>query len=1058
MIIYTAKTNEKLAQITAELVSPYANKLDEKCFVFCEDKNSLMLETAIAQKTGGSFNVCVNSFSRYISTRINSAKTLSKSASSLAVYNIISTLNKSLSRIRLNASPKLSENIYRLIAQLKSAKVKPSDLAPVIENENGAFSTKLNDIYKIYAEYENYLAQNDLLDSNNFFSLIPSLVKFDKSLHGAKVVFSGFSSVTRQIMDILQAIDGVADCDFVLLKGEGEFYTNEIYDRVLSVFPKAETRRYEGEYLTESLQIEKWLFNPLLSEKDGLYSDKVHIFESVTQRQEITNIAKRIRYEVVNNGKRYKDFALAMQNLAEYNEIIIDVFNSFDIPVYVDIKNTMEKHPLIRLALSVLEVARQNYLQSAALNLCAERLFATQEEYNAMEKYINANAIGRRAFKKPFSTDYLGVDVESVRNRVINACEKFKNLKTAREFVAVTKELIYSDEVVNRVSFLTGELEKYGFSEKASLSEQVLKNIDKVFFEIENIVGDKPMNITQFKTMFSVAVSSCEVSILPLFSDVVYVGDFKSVRQKETKILFAVGLYGEVPKAKMDTALLTDRDLIKMEAYKCIIEPKIQIINKRERENVGTALMSFSEKLYLSYPITLARGDNALPCEIIDYFEKIFAIKTYSVEGYKSSGYGATESDVYSYMTKSQGLTSFAKSVNDFAERKIDSVKVASAFLESIKIDRKLYDKALSLINNGVAKSLSRAVTSRLSASIIEKYFACPYACFVNYNLRLKESETGEARALDFGNLLHKILEKFVQQIDFARDEVAVKTLAESLFDEVINCPPYVSFLNKKQYEHIFSIIKTETVNRAIEVFKEYKYSKFKPIGQEVAFGFLAGAKYGAIEIDTAYGKKYISGKVDRIDGYGDYIRIIDYKTGSAEDKIRDLSLYTGTNIQLYLYPQAFLVGDKKLGGIYYYEVNDKYQTESGEVNSYIGKTLCDSDVILATDTRLESALESKKYDIKMEEKGGERRVKNNAKILNSQEIDAYMEYAKSICEVGSEELDSGYISPIPYKDSCKYCKFGGMCGYDCELDMGERKIDKKVTKETILNAIKGGK
>ncbi len=1051
MVIYTAKTNEKLAQMTARLSKPYADDLDKKCFVFCEDKNSLMLESAIAKETGGTFNVFVTSFSRYISTRISDIKALSKSASSLVVYDIIGSLSGDLKRIKLKGSPKLSENVYKLIAQLKSAKVSPDDLKEVVEGEKGAFATKLSDIYKIYSSYENYLNENGLYDSNNFFALIPKLVESDETLKGAKVIFSGFSSVTRQIIDIFEAVEKVCDADFVLLKGDGEFYTNEIVNRVSSVFPHAKICENNDGYLPETLAIEKGMFSPEFSKKDAVYSDKVHILELKTQLKEVETIAKRIRYEVVKNKKRYKDFAIATLNPSEYAEIIFDVFKTFEIPVYVDIKDTMQSHPIIRLILSCLEVLRQNYLPKAVLGLCSERLVCTQEEYNAIDRYVNENAISRKTMKVPFKGGGL---VEEIRLRVIQLVEPFRNKSTAREYILACRQILASSSIVEKANDLGGALEKFGFFERASVNFQAIKKIEHVFSEIENIVGDRKMTVSQFKNLFSVATSASEISVLPLFSDVVYMGDFKSVKQREAKILFAIGLYGDVPEAKSDTALLTDRDLIKMEAYKCIIEPKIQIINKRERENVGVSLMSFSEKLYLLYPITLARGGNVVKSDVIEYAKRIFQIEPKQVELFESSGYSGVENDIYGYMTKNQGLRNFASSVNDFSERKISSVKSSTAFLEAIKKDEKLYEKALALVSAKPELSISREVVKNLSASVIEKYFNCPYACFATYNLKLKDTDNGEVQSFEFGNLLHEILEKFVAKIETVTDKESCHALAVRLFENALKSDLYARYLNKSEYEHIFNIVKEEAKKRCYEVFIEYKQSKFLPVGQEVVFGSLPGAKFKGIVLDTPYGQKTLSGKVDRVDKYKDYVRVIDYKTGNPESKAKEEKLYSGTNVQLYLYPLAFIDEKTRLAGAYYYKVYDEYAEDDKEVQTFIGKTLFNEEVVLASDTRLENENESAKYKIKITEKDGERKVKGSVSLLTDAELDSFLTYAKKVCEVGSTELSEGYIAPYPYKGACDYCKFNGMCGYDSELDSC-RELSK-ITKDTIINAVKG--
>ena len=60
-----------------------------------------------------------------------------------------------------------------------------------------------------------------------------------------------------------------------------------------------------------------------------------------------------------------------------------------------------------------------------------------------------------------------------------------------------------------------------------------------------------------------------------------------------------MSLTGEVPFVKSDAALLMDSDIAGLEELSVSIEPKISVVNKREKEAAGISLASFSETLFL---------------------------------------------------------------------------------------------------------------------------------------------------------------------------------------------------------------------------------------------------------------------------------------------------------------------------------------------------------------------------------------------------------------------------------------------------------------------------
>ncbi len=1064
MTVWTTKTNSKIAEITAEIVKDFAHSLDKKCYVFCEDKNTLSLEREIAAKNGGSFNVSVTSLSRYVSSHSLQIKSLSKTGSALAVFNQMSEHSAELKRIKMNNSPRLATSVYRLIAQLKSAKVTPKEIDEICSVEAGAFGSKLKDINVVYAAYEDYLEKNGLTDSNKYFELIPSLMRADENLKGAKVIFAGFSSLTKQIIDVFIAANSVADCDFVVLKGSGSFYTNEIYDKLKSVFPDIVEKRDKRKLLPEIGLIEKYLFNEEEIAEDwqdmkengddiGFFtSDKIRILEAATPYLEVENVAKRIRFEVVKHGRRFKDFVIAASNPKAYSEIVTDIFEEYQIPVYVDVKNTMEKHPIVRYVEEILNVVHQKFQIKEVLKLASSRLVCDEEEYSLFERYIYANAVSRSSFCKPFEGEE-NATCEAVRQRILLITKPFERKMTARQFVEASISSLKLGDVFSKAESLGKELENFGFGEKARVNEQVIARIDCVFDEIENIIGDKMLSACEFRSVLLSAAAATDISILPLYNDVVYLGDFKSAKQREAKVLFCMGMTSDVPDAKQDTALLTDRDLIKMEGYRCVIEPKIKVVNSRERENVGVALMSFSEQLYLSYPLSNASFEPMTKSQIIDGMAKIFNLEIRNKEKAKGALLYESKDDIFGYMTEQAGLKTFAINANDFRDGKNDGARTMSAFFEAVTDNPKAKADALDIMNEEQEEKLNGDVVKRLSASVIESYFACPYSCFAKYNLKLQEDENGEAQAFEFGNILHEILEKFVSAIDTVKDKESSDNLSGKLFDEIINKPLYARYLNKSRYVYLFSLLKKETLRRCWTVFCEFKNSMFKPIGEEIVFGELEGAKYDAIKLKTPYGEKLISGKVDRVDKYANYIRVIDYKTGSPDQKIKEERLYSGSNIQLFLYSNAFLDNNTNLAGAYYYRVDDSFQKKDETKQTFVGKTLFDEDIAMAMDLRLQNVDESPELKLKFKTKNGERILQPNTSTLSDKELNSYAQYAKRVSENGATELCEGNIVRAPFEEACEHCPFGGMCGYDAEVEFRTRSLSG-ISKNTIIDAL----
>ena len=76
-------------------------------------------------------------------------------------------------------------------------------------------------------------------------------------------------------------------------------------------------------------------------------------------------------------------------------------------------------------------------------------------------------------------------------------------------------------------------------------------------------------------------------------------------------------------------------------------------------------------------------------------------------------------------------------------------------------------------------------------------------------------------------------------------------------------------------------------------------------------------------------------------------------------------------------------------------------------------------------------------------------------RVMDEQTFRDFLDYAVFAARQSSKELKEGYVAATPYEDACKYCKFGGMCGFskDCAKPRKEPSIDPagiaKIAKKT---------
>ena len=117
---------------------------------------------------------------------------------------------------------------------------------------------------------------------------------------------------------------------------------------------------------------------------------------------------------------------------------------------------------------------------------------------------------------------------------------------------------------------------------------------------------------------------------------------------------------------------------------------------------------------------------------------------------------------------------------------------------------------------------------------------------------------------------------------------------------------------------------------------------------------------------DSVYSKSipltnevYLRGKIDRIDIFEDYVRIIDYKTGSISATLKEL--YYGKKLQLFLYGKvASKIFNKTLAGTFYLPIKNSIANEENIIPYKLtGFYQNNNNLAEAFDKRIKTTLKS---------------------------------------------------------------------------------------------------
>lgn len=1055
MVIRKVKTVADVICVSARLALPSSVLGAKKCYVFCEDKITLNIESALAELSGkGFFNVEVLTFKRYIKSRKREINMLGKESSGMAIRKIISDLQGKLTCFKkCKIALDFPKTLYELISQLESAKVSSSDLLRIIENEGDsipkALLMKLKDVYLIFDGYEKYLAENDLVDSNAYLTLMPDLIKADDELKNSAVILSGFPSVTKQRYDIFKSLfDNVADVTAVVTAGnEKDVYTYETFYALLNIDPAAEiiteptVINEDGRKILGALYNPDEIFKRKTAPKERL--DSVYAAEFLSAEKEAEFVAKTVIKEV-RGGKRFKDVAVAVGDGGAYFPLISKYFSEYGIPYYLDKPFYLSDHFVCKFVSDYIDFVRRGFLRKDYLSFVSSPAFCTDKtKTDALKNYVLKKALNRKRLMDAVIDDE---DLSSLHKKAVNAYALFNKAKTVKELNAAVTGALEEVRAAENIAAVGDKLGVYGYLDFKEFNDKVFERLNDLLIEIERVIGDKKISPLEYKNVFLSGAKNLKIGGIPVYSDAVYVTDASQVKFAAPKTLIAAGLSFGVPSVKNDVALLSDKDLEKLDELKVSVDPKIKAVNKRGREAFATALCSFKEKLILSCPSVSASGKAVIKSDIIKTVTDCFKVNAVSeAQEYLLAGGGVKSAVADRFLAEKPALNEIANLKTDYLAGVKRASVLAASFFEAIK-DFKggdLYEKAAEILNGEergdyLGTEAADFSGGEISATAIESYFSCPYLNYAKNLLKLAPSETGEIRVNDVGTFLHGVIEYYVKNVSRVTDKISSDALATEAVEHEKESGNYENYGVDKKSEFYFNMLLKEAKRVCFAAYSGITGSDFKPSMLEQSFG--GNSAVPPLKLQTKSGEFFLRGKVDRIDKCGDNIRIIDYKSGRIDNGLD--KFYGGSKLQLYLYMNAFLSNGLKPAGAYYFPVRDGYAEESEDSDAanykMIGNTVDDKDILNATDKNLFANKKSDFVKVRIKRDGA---PYSNSQVVSPEAMDSFLKYSIKIAERGVNELKAGYVRPSPYSGRCEYCEYGAMCRHDAASG-GERKLN----------------
>ncbi len=1008
------------------------NLSDEKNVIFCPKEYRDELKTYLSTKMGILLNTSIEDFVCFGSNELLKNRLSSENAN----CKMQQIIDENLSRLSLISGGKLSKNCGEIIVDtIKLLKSNAIDFKHLkqFESENEVLNKKIKDLSFLYEKYQEFL-QSGYCDEVDCLNSTLKILKNDRTTQRTNFYVFGYSSFSKVELKIIDCLFLNSKSLTLLCNGGKSFYSNIILNQLAKL--DFEKTYFEGEKIDEVKILEENLFYPTLTCEKKV-TDRVVVNKFADEDEEVEYACAKIK-ELLYEGEKADDICLTVTSLPLYEGYIKKYFQLYNIPLSYEYSKAVISHPFAEFWISVFDSINSLLSSNCVYSVLSNPFFATSEDSSLYENYLlkYANFMGgiKNQIKKEVESASL---FEELREKFLEIVSQFNSEDTLKNYVDKILTLTTKYEMVDANAQLFFE----------SRSKFIFEGFDKIIKILNSLAilsGDRKITLLEFTNLIKDRLSKTNIKLNEKTRYAVTVKSIDEPIVERKKYLLALGFTLGYPVYDTDTSFLCDLEREELSTKGINIFERATLNSTINLERTCLSILPFSERLYLSMP-KFSSGEEQVESEVVTYLLNLFEKGFEKKDLFPSSKILPNKfaSKVTSYLNGNESDKQECDTLY-FAMQKYNLEKNENA---QEKIDEFLYKKNNGLEDESTLPLLKELLlkSSNIAPTTLEGYFGCPYKTFCDKGLKLSTREEKNLMEYDYGNFTHEILQDLAEYYK-SNSQISVEECGEFAKEKamkLLSVQPYSSIFDLPSGEWTAKALIEENVVIAKAMISQIKQSSFSILGAEVEFNSIKENEISKIEIDK---DTYVFGKIDRVDEWQDYVRVIDYKTGFSKDT-SITSYYVGKKLQLQLYLKALTSLGKKPAGTFYFPASVQYKDQEEVGFTMTGFYNKDEGIIKALDNNIIEGEKSKIFDGKI----GDR----SSKGMTDEEFNDFIDYSLLVTKQAVREIREGFIKPSPYKDACMFCSLQGMCMFDDGISGNERSVGE-VKKENIIALTRG--
>jgi ATP-dependent helicase/nuclease subunit B len=983
--------------------------------------------------------------------------------------------------------PGFATRLSLLLRELQRHQISPRQLATLATriSQPAILRDKLHDFALLLGAYLDWLHAHGLKDLDSVQDEAAADLRSDSALripHSAFAIgglwLDGFAELTAQELELLAAVVPLAQRATLAFCLPGEIKAEPSWLSPWAVIGQTFLRCSEHlsklpdvqvaiETLPHLEQPARFTSNPDLAHLEASWPQLkptpnpnppsvISGFACPNPEAEATLAAREIR-RFVRAGGRYRETAVLVRSLDGYADTLRRVFARYDIPIFLDRRESVSHHPLAELTRYALRTVAFGWRRADWFGALKTGLVPVAEneidwlENAALEHGWEGNtwlnpitAAGNDAASAPRA--------ESLRQQLTPA---FRALATqtatplsGTKLAAALREFWTTLEIEKTLTTWSDSVAQSAIGNpQSSIHTTVLTQLTNWLDNLTRAFPTEPLPLREWLPILESGLASLTVGVIPPTLDQVLVGAIDRSRNPDLKLALVLGLNeGVFPALPKEDPLLNELERDTLQLHGARLGATLRHRLGHEWFYGYIACTRASKRLVLTCAQADARGKKLNRSPFFDHLKKIFP--ALEIENWQPP-------IPFADVEHANEIISPAIRLNRRAEAQA-SAEVRG--LLSLPQLTPILAKARQIVapNDHLTPALAEQLHGHelaTSVSALENFAACPFKFFISHGLRAAERKEFELDARERGSFQHEVLSAFHNEVrsedlhwrnltpDQAR--ARVRRIGENLL------PHYRQGLLVSDAARRFAggqlLDSLETlISVLVGWARDYQ---FDPALVETGFGLGSNSPWPAWHLDLPDNHALLlRGRVDRVDVWRDPATgaalavVMDYKSSSR--KPDDLKLYHGLQLQLPAYLAAleqmpevrttFKATTLAPAGVFYVNLRGEFSTAKTRAAALAESASAERESFQHAGRFAES------YYDKLDPRGTKEQFKTHHAARNKMDAVAFRDLldraVENLRRFGNE-IYSGNITVAPFRKgaetACDFCDYAAICRFD---------------------------